>query len=115
MSNIHEFSGLCTSSSRNLTNSEVRKKRNALFDEEKNRQLSFVKRIEKIQVEYKGPPEDCTLLMNKNLSTPYNCAMRKFLLKISSFLNRVLTRLHFYAKSSAKAAFLCHLAHKISK
>ena len=71
------FSGLCTSSSRTLTNSEVRKKRNVLFDDEKNRQLAFVKRIEKIKVEYKGLPENCTLLMNKNLSTPYNCAMRK--------------------------------------
>lgn len=24
-----------------------------------------------------GIPENCTLVMNKNLSTPYNCAMRE--------------------------------------
>lgn len=26
-------------------------------------------------MEYKGVPEDCTLVMNKGLSTPFNCAM----------------------------------------
>ena len=70
-------SGLSSESRRTLTNSEVRKKRNAVFDEEKDRQLALVKRVEKIQVQYKGLPENCTLLMNKNLSTPYNCAMRE--------------------------------------
>ena len=58
-----------------LTNSEVRKRRNALFNEEKERQLSHVTRVEKIKVEVQGPPDPCTLIMNKDLSTPYNCAM----------------------------------------
>ena len=31
------------------------------------------------QVEYKGAPEDATLVLNKGLSTPYNVAQRKFL------------------------------------
>lgn len=43
--------------------------------EEKKRQLSLIRRVEKIKVEYTGIPEDCTLQMNKDLSTPYNCAM----------------------------------------
>ena len=58
-----------------------------MFDEEKDRQLALVKRVEKIQVQYKGLPENCTLLMNKNLSTPYNCAMRELLLMPISVLD----------------------------
>lgn len=42
------------------------------------RQKSLVSRLEKIEVEHKGAPEDCTLLMNKGISTPFNCAMRKY-------------------------------------
>ncbi|CAH1796263.1 unnamed protein product [Owenia fusiformis] len=61
--------------SRNVTNSTARKKRVDIFNKEKERQLSLIRRIEKIQVEHKGPPEDCTLIMNKDLSTPFNCAM----------------------------------------
>lgn len=49
--------------------------RNQMFIEEKKRQLSLIRRVEKIKVEYTGIPEDCTLQMNKDLSTPYNCAM----------------------------------------
>ncbi|KAL5019770.1 hypothetical protein ScPMuIL_002662 [Solemya velum] len=58
-----------------LTNGEVQKKRVALFDGEKERQMSMIRRIEKISVEYRGVPEECTLIMNKGLSTPFNCAM----------------------------------------
>lgn len=58
-----------------MNNVEIRKKRNAIFDEEKKRQFSLIKRIEKIHVEHVGPPETCTLIMNKGLSTPFNCAM----------------------------------------
>ncbi|XP_071111344.1 large ribosomal subunit protein mL39-like isoform X1 [Haliotis cracherodii] len=58
-----------------LSNVEIRKKRNAIFDEERKRQLSLITRIEKIQVEHVGPPEDCSLVMNRGLSTPFNCAM----------------------------------------
>lgn len=65
---------LCTRA-RKLTNAEVSKKRNELFGREKARQAALVSRVEKIQVEHKGPPEDCVLLMNKSLSTPFNCAM----------------------------------------
>lgn len=57
-----------------LTKSETRKKRNELFDYEKKRQRAAVGRIEKIEVKYSGPSDDVTLVMNKNLSTPYDCA-----------------------------------------
>ena len=63
-----------------LTNAEVRKKRNVLFEEEKKRQRSkFVKRIEKILIEVETPGENVQLMMNKYISTPYNCAMRKYI------------------------------------
>jgi len=60
-----------------VTNEMVRQKRNKLFSEEKARQLSLISRVEKIEVRHVGPPEDCVLLMNKGLSTPFNCAMRE--------------------------------------
>lgn len=63
-------------STRQLTNEEVTRKRNELFGQEKARQMALVSRIEKIEVRHKGTPEECTLLMNKGLSTPFNCAMR---------------------------------------
>jgi large subunit ribosomal protein L39 len=47
-----------------------------LFSKEKERQRNAVGRIEKIEVQYKGLPEDVTLLMNKHLSTPYECSKR---------------------------------------
>ncbi|GFO33653.1 39S ribosomal protein l39, mitochondrial-like [Plakobranchus ocellatus] len=62
-------------STRKLTNAEVRRKRVELFDAEKQRQLALVTRVEKIEVRHKGVPEECTLIMNKDLSTPFNCAM----------------------------------------
>uniref|UniRef100_A0A8D8RGI0 Large ribosomal subunit protein mL39 n=1 Tax=Cacopsylla melanoneura TaxID=428564 RepID=A0A8D8RGI0_9HEMI len=49
-------------------------KQNDLFNAEFKRQQNAVGRIEKINVVYKGVPEDAELIMNKNLSTPYNCA-----------------------------------------
>lgn len=55
----------------------IRQYQNELFDLEKKRQRDAVGRIEKIEVRYLGLPEDTTLIMNKNLSTPYNCAQRK--------------------------------------
>jgi len=58
-----------------LTNDEITKKRSDLFGKEKARQMSLINRVEKIEVKHVGPPEDCTLLMNKGLSTPFNCAM----------------------------------------
>ena len=62
------------------SNAEARQKRNLLFTEEKKRQNENVGRIEKIEVQYKGLPEDVTLIMNKGISTPFNCAQRNYLL-----------------------------------
>lgn len=58
-----------------LNNSFVKLKQNKLFEEENARQLSLITRIEKIQVKVEGLDEDMVLIMNKGLSTPFNCAM----------------------------------------
>ena len=68
---------LACSSKARINNSQVTQKKNELFGREKARQASLITRIEKIRVDHKGPPEECTLMMNKGLSTPFNCAMRK--------------------------------------
>ncbi|XP_015928160.1 large ribosomal subunit protein mL39 [Parasteatoda tepidariorum] len=57
-----------------VTNERARAIRNDLFVKEKLRQSSLITRVEKIEVTYRGVPSDNTLIMNKNLSTPYNCA-----------------------------------------
>ncbi|XP_026477028.1 39S ribosomal protein L39, mitochondrial-like [Ctenocephalides felis] len=59
---------------RSLSSLEAKERRNELFTLEKKRQREDVGRIEKIEVRYLGTPEDVTLVMNKNLSTPFNCA-----------------------------------------
>lgn len=57
---------------------EVQQRRSELFSLEQQRQKENVGRIEKIEIRYLGQPEDTTLIMNKGLSTPYNCAQRKY-------------------------------------
>lgn len=57
--------------------SDIRKYQNELFDVEKKRQRVAVGRIEKIEVQYLGLPEDTQLIMNANLSTPFDCAKRE--------------------------------------
>lgn len=63
-SSIDKYDGLATI-----------ERQNELFETEKQRQLSFVKRIEKIRVNHVGPNDQCSLAMNKYLSTPYHVAM----------------------------------------
>ncbi|XP_070551421.1 large ribosomal subunit protein mL39-like [Ptychodera flava] len=58
-----------------LTNAEVSARQSHLFENEKQRQLSLVTRIEKIRVKLLDKNNSCTLIMNKGLSTPYNVAM----------------------------------------
>ena len=53
---------------------QIRKKRSKLFEEENKRQLNNIARLEKIEVKYVGVPEDAVMIMNKNISTPYNVA-----------------------------------------
>lgn len=62
-------------STNRVTNESIRLKKNELFSKEMKRQKALVTRVEKIEVTYRGVPNDCTLMMNKNISTPYNCAM----------------------------------------
>ncbi|RVE46660.1 hypothetical protein evm_008672 [Chilo suppressalis] len=62
------------SSSRFLSTQEAVERRNHLFTLEKKRQHEKIGRIEKIEVNYKGVPKNCTLVMNKGISTPYDCA-----------------------------------------
>ncbi|XP_068625072.1 large ribosomal subunit protein mL39 [Battus philenor] len=63
-----------TYSIRCLSIQEAKDRRHHLFTLEKKRQLEQVGRIEKIEVKYKGIPKDCSLVMNKDISTPYDCA-----------------------------------------
>lgn len=57
-----------------LSKTEVRKRRSQLFDEEKRRQRSELGRIEKIEVKYKSAEDEIIMAMNRNISTPYDCA-----------------------------------------
>lgn len=45
-----------------------------LFTQEQLRQKEMVGRIEKIEIRYIGTPKDTTLVMNRGLSTPHDCA-----------------------------------------
>merc|ERR1711936_1480713 len=53
---------------------EASKRRSEMFTIEKQRQIDQIPRVNKIEVQYKGIPEDVTLYMNKGLSTPFNVA-----------------------------------------
>ena len=66
-----------------LSYDEIKKKRNELFDYEQKKQRESVGRVEKIEVRYLGIPKDETMIMNKNISTPFNCAQRKYKLILS--------------------------------
>lgn len=57
---------------------EIVKRQNQIFNVEAKRQRQTVGRIEKIEVRYMGNPEDVTFAMNKNISTPFNVAQRKY-------------------------------------
>ncbi|KAF2368321.1 Threonyl/alanyl tRNA synthetase SAD [Trinorchestia longiramus] len=59
---------------RTLVNSDVTAQRLQLFEQEKERQRRLITDVHKITVQYRDQPEQCTLIMNKNLSTPYDCA-----------------------------------------
>lgn len=57
-----------------LSKAEARKRRSQLFDEEKRRQRSELGRIEKIEVKYKSAADEVVMAMNRNISTPHDCA-----------------------------------------
>ncbi|XP_069928005.1 large ribosomal subunit protein mL39 isoform X4 [Oryctolagus cuniculus] len=59
-----------------LTPPELTEMRNDLFNKEKKRQLSLTPRTEKIEVKHVGKTDPgAVFVMNKNVSTPYSCAM----------------------------------------
>lgn len=61
-----------------LSAAEVSRRRSELYDKEKERQLSLYPRTEKIEVKHVGKTDPgAVFVMNKGLSTPYNCAMRE--------------------------------------
>lgn len=79
---------------------EIRGKRVSLFEKEYKRQQALISRLEKIEVTYQGlNNESTTLIMNKGVSTPYNCAQRKltvkqYCVKFSLFTNLTAYFLH---------------------
>ncbi|XP_069492492.1 large ribosomal subunit protein mL39 [Ambystoma mexicanum] len=67
---------ISTSLAPRISNAEIAQMRNELFIKEKERQLSLSPRIEKIEVKHVGKSDQGSVfIMNKGLSTPYNCAM----------------------------------------
>ncbi|KAK6644488.1 hypothetical protein RUM43_000755 [Polyplax serrata] len=52
---------------------QITEKMNYLFSNEQKRQLEDVGRIEKISVDVSAPPENVTLVMNNEISTPSDC------------------------------------------
>ncbi|OQR73658.1 39S ribosomal protein L39 [Tropilaelaps mercedesae] len=68
------LAGVTVNSDARLSNLQAIAKRSALFSNEKARQAALVTRVTKIKVKYEGSPEPCTMIMNKNISTPHDCA-----------------------------------------
>ncbi|KAM7322224.1 hypothetical protein ACRRTK_019065 [Alexandromys fortis] len=67
---------IATSPAAQLSPTELTEMRNELFNKEKSRQLSLTPRTEKIEVKHVGKTDPgVVFLMNKNISTPYSCAM----------------------------------------
>lgn len=57
-----------------LSNEEIGQHRLKIFEREKQNQLEKLRRVEKIEIEIDDRIESKTMLMNKNLSTPMDCA-----------------------------------------
>ncbi|XP_033641470.1 39S ribosomal protein L39, mitochondrial-like [Asterias rubens] len=72
---VSRFACRCMSTEVTATNTAVTSRQNEVFEKEKQRQLSLIKRIEKIEVEHVDPNEPCKFMMNKYLSTPYHAAL----------------------------------------
>ncbi|XP_049641752.1 39S ribosomal protein L39, mitochondrial [Suncus etruscus] len=67
---------IATSPASRLSPNELVEVQNAVFHKEKQRQLSLIPRTEKIEVKHVGKTDPGTIfVMNKNISTPYSCAM----------------------------------------
>ncbi|CAH1163828.1 unnamed protein product [Phaedon cochleariae] len=53
---------------------DEQRRQNEIFIAEEKRQRESIGRIEKIEVNYEGQPTNEVLVMNRNISTPYDCA-----------------------------------------
>jgi len=94
-----------------LSYEEIIRKRNRIFDFEQKKQRDNVGRIEKIEVRFMGTPKDETMLMNKNISTPYNCAQHISETKCRTSLvalvdNKILWDMHRPLKGSCTLQLL---------
>ena len=87
---------------------EASKRRSEMFTIEKQRQIDQIPRVNKIEVQYKGIPEDVTLYMNKGLSTPFNVAQRKYLYVVLYHTNLLknLRRAQVFRKNKS-CPFVC--------
>ncbi|XP_043786182.1 39S ribosomal protein L39, mitochondrial [Apis laboriosa] len=72
--NLHLASNIQSRYKSLLSKIEIKEKQNLLFEKEKKKQRIEVGRIEKIEVKYQSPVEEITLIMNKCISTPTDCA-----------------------------------------
>lgn len=73
----YHFRSLTAFSTQRIAQDDTVTRGNKLFDEEMRRQQSLIARIEKIRVtvkDVKPETEDVILLMNKDQSTPFDCA-----------------------------------------
>lgn len=61
-----------------ISSAEIQQRRSELFTLEQRRQKDKVGRIEKIEVRYLGLPSDLSMVMNRGISTPFNCAQRMY-------------------------------------
>lgn len=57
-----------------LSKAEARKRRSQMFNEQKRKQQSELGRIQKVEVKYKSVEDEVVMLMNRNISTPHDCA-----------------------------------------
>ncbi|EEB18587.1 mitochondrial 50S ribosomal protein L39, putative [Pediculus humanus corporis] len=55
------------------SNLEIIERKNLIFTREQERQLEAIGRVEKIPIQVKTSTENLELLMNKDISTPYDC------------------------------------------
>ena len=59
----------------NTNSNSMNMKRSNMFVEEQKRQKDLIPRVEKIQVQYEGAPDNMKLLLNKSISTPLDVAL----------------------------------------
>lgn len=74
---IPSLATTAASSSSESRRKDVKGKQNQLFDQEKKRQSNLIPRVEKVEVTLSTPSSTSptTLLMNRGLSTPYDCSL----------------------------------------